>query len=94
MLAAATESESASAKGKLRWGNDTSGAGVLTGSGTRVTLDNVRVVDNHATYGGGVYVSSGSVVTLTGGTTLQGNTAKTSGGGARTWGRLFSNAMS
>jgi hypothetical protein len=71
----------------IAWGSGV-GGGILANTDSRATLDNVQVVDNHGISGGGLYLSSGSIVTLTGNTTVQGNSASSSGGGAYTQGRL------
>ena len=63
------------------------GAGVDVLGSSHVTLDNVRVKNNFGASGGGFYVGSGSVVTLTNGSNVSFNTAST-GGGAIVYGRL------
>lgn len=72
----------------IAWGNAI-GGGVDALSNARVTLDNVDVYNNSASYAAGIYVSSSSVVTLTNGSRLYSNNAASSeGGGARVWGQL------
>ncbi len=63
------------------------GAGVDVLGSSHVTLDNVRVKNNFGASGGGFYVGSGSVVTLTNGSNVSFNTGST-GGGAIVYGRL------
>jgi hypothetical protein len=72
---------------EIAWGGG-SGGGLETGSEARVTLDHTTVEDNHATYGGGIYVGGGTVVTLTNDSDVVHNTASIHGGGARVWGTL------
>jgi hypothetical protein len=72
---------------ELAWGSG-SGGGLLAGSNALVTLDHTTVHDNHASYGGGIYVNTGSVVTLTNDSDVINNTATVYGGGARVWGTL------
>ncbi len=73
----------------IAWGSAI-GGGVDALSNARVTLDNVDIYNNNASYAGGIYISSSSAVTLTNGTRLYNNTAASSeGGGARVWGQLY-----
>ncbi|MBN2006326.1 MAG: S8 family serine peptidase, partial [Anaerolineae bacterium] len=73
----------------LAWGNGIGGGVDVLGS-SRVTLDNVGVFRNSASYAAGIYVSTSSVVTLTNGARLYSNNASAdAGGGARVWGQLF-----
>ncbi len=73
---------------ELAWGSG-SGGGLLAGSNALVTLDHTTVHDNHASYGGGIYVNTGSVVTLTNDSDVINNTATMYGGGARVLGTLI-----
>jgi len=73
----------------IAWGNGIGGGVDVLGS-SRVTLDNVGVFKNSASYAAGIYVNSSSVVTMTNGALLYSNNASTdAGGGARVWGQLF-----
>jgi uncharacterized membrane protein len=73
----------------IAWG-DGYGGGIETASNAQVTLDNVDVYNNHGGYGGGAYISGGTVLTLTNGSEVRDNTASIHGGGARVWGKLVS----
>ncbi|MEJ5310564.1 MAG: S8 family serine peptidase [Anaerolineae bacterium] len=73
----------------IAWGSGI-GGGVDALGNARITLDNVDVLRNSASYAAGIYVSSNSVVTLTNGSQLYGNNASSdAGGGARVWGQFF-----
>jgi uncharacterized membrane protein len=71
----------------IAWG-DGLGGGVQAGWSAQVTLDNSDVLNNHGTYGGGVYVESGSALNITNGSEVHDNTATIYGGGGRVWGKL------
>jgi len=72
----------------IAWGNGI-GGGVDALSNAQITLDNVDILKNSASYAAGIYVSTSSAVTLTNGSRLYSNNATTSeGGGARVWGQL------
>ncbi|MCA9933474.1 MAG: hypothetical protein KC415_06095, partial [Anaerolineales bacterium] len=73
-------------------GGSSYGAGVDALSGSQVVLEDTDVHHNNGTYGGGLYISNDSVVTLTSESTVAYNTASTEGGGARVWGRLVGNS--
>lgn len=65
------------------------GAGVdLYGANARATLANTILSANNGTQGGGMYISYGTVATLTNGSTVQHNTASLYGGGIAAYGRL------
>jgi predicted outer membrane repeat protein len=53
-----------------------------------VTLEETAIHSNHGSYGGGIYVSTGTTVTLTNDSDISHNTASILGGGARVWGSL------
>ena len=69
----------------VRWGTGIGAAVDALGS-SQVSLNNVKLYDNHGTYGGGVYVSGTATVTMDNNTDIYNNTATTAGGGARVWG--------
>lgn len=71
----------------IGWGSGF-GAGVDVYGRTQATLDNVRVVNNNGASGGGLYVGSSAVVTLTNGTQIERNTAGGLGGGVAVYGIL------
>ncbi len=71
----------------IAWGTG-AGGGIETSSAAQVTLDGVTVLNNHGSYGGGVYIGSGSVISLTNNSDIQHNTASVYGGGARVFGTL------
>ena len=72
---------------EVSWGSGM-GGGLRATGGAAVTLEQTEIRDNHGTYGGGVYVDSASVLTLTNEANVTNNTATVHGGGARVWGRL------
>jgi hypothetical protein len=72
---------------EIAWGAG-AGGGLNAGDGAMVTLDQTTIHDNHGTYGGGIYVATGGVVTLTNASNVVDNTASVHGGGARVWGTL------
>lgn len=72
---------------ELGWGTGF-GAGLDVTGSSQVTLDDTRVVHNNGANGGGLYIGSGSQVTLTNGSFLRYNTASGDGGGAIVYGRL------
>ncbi len=69
-------------------GNDF-GAGLDILGVSQVVLEDTEVHHNNGSYGGGLYISTNAVVTLTNETTITYNTASIEGGGARVWGRLI-----
>ncbi|MGC9395128.1 MAG: S8 family serine peptidase [Anaerolineae bacterium] len=73
---------------RLAWGGGV-GGGLQNAPGSQVTLDNVDVLNNHGTFGGGIYVASNSVLTTTNGSEIHHNTATNYGGGGRVWGTFF-----
>jgi predicted outer membrane repeat protein len=65
------------------------GAGIdLYGANARATLSNTILSGNNGTQGGGIYISYGTVATLTNGSTIRLNTAALYGGGVAVYGRL------
>ncbi|HTP08668.1 MAG TPA: S8 family serine peptidase, partial [Anaerolineae bacterium] len=73
---------------QVAWGSGT-GGGVSADGNAQVTLDGVEVLNNHGDYGGGIWLNTGSAVTITNGSTVHDNTATSLGGGVRTWGKFF-----
>ncbi len=72
---------------RIRWGTGI-GAGIDALGTSQVTLNNVKLDDNHGTYGGGVYVATTAAVTIDNDTDIHNNTATTAGGGVRVWGNF------
>ncbi|MHB1357729.1 MAG: choice-of-anchor Q domain-containing protein [Anaerolineae bacterium] len=65
------------------------GAGLdLYGANARATLDKTDVYSNAGTQGGGVYVSYGTIATITNDSDIYGNTAALYGGGVAVYGRF------
>lgn len=64
------------------------GAGLDILGSSQVTLVNTRVERNQGTIGGGIYVGTGSAITLTSSSTVFSNTATSIGGGAVVYGQL------
>jgi predicted outer membrane repeat protein len=73
---------------EVTWGSGI-GAGLDVFDGVQVTLDSVDVFHNHGTYGGGIYVSPNSVVTVSNDSDVRDNSATLYGGGVRVWGRFY-----
>jgi uncharacterized membrane protein len=73
---------------EIAWGSGT-GGGVDAYWGAQVTLDNADVLNNHGSYGGGVYVRASGAVTITSSTQVHDNTATVAGGGAQVYGWLY-----
>ncbi len=73
---------------QVAWGSGT-GGGIDVDSHGQVTLDNAAVFNNHGDYGGGVWLNTGSAVTITNGSTVHDNTATSPGGGVRAWGKFY-----
>jgi hypothetical protein len=69
-------------------GDDLYGGGLNLVGGAQVTMDNTDVHDNQGTYGGGVYICTTCVATVTNDSNIYNNTALEAGGGARVWGKL------
>ena len=73
---------------QIAWGSG-QGGGVDVYSDAQVSLDNTDVFNNHGSYGGGIYVNTGAVVTIDNDSDIRGNTATVYGGGARVLGEFF-----
>jgi predicted outer membrane repeat protein len=69
-------------------GGTSFGAGVDVLGSSKVILDNTDVHDNAGASGGGMYIGSGSMVTITNDADIYANSA-TAGGGAIVYGSLF-----
>jgi len=65
---------------EITWGSGI-GAGVHATSDASVTLDNTDVFNNHGSSGGGIYVSSNSIVSTSNDSDIRNNTATNYGGG-------------
>lgn len=74
---------------QVAWGSGSSGGGIYVDSNGQVILDNADVFNNHGDWGGGVWLNTGSAVTITNGSTVHDNTATSLGGGVRTWGKFY-----
>jgi hypothetical protein len=72
----------------LTGGNGTNGGGLRVVSGSNVILNNTKIFENQAVYGGGIYIGPNSTVTLTNDSDIAKNIATSNGGGARVWGKL------
>lgn len=70
-------------------GSTTNGGGIRALSASNVILDHTEVSHNQASNGGGIYIGSGGIVTLTNDSDITYNTATSAGGGARVWGKLI-----
>jgi predicted outer membrane repeat protein len=73
---------------QVAWGSGT-GAGLDVGDNGQVTLDNTDVFNNHGDYGGGIWLDTGTAVTITNGSEVHDNTGQSDGGGVRVWGKFF-----
>lgn len=73
---------------QVAWGSGT-GGGINVDGNSQVTLDNADVFNNHGDYGGGIWLNTGTAVTITNGSTVHDNTAMSPGGGVRTWGKFY-----
>jgi len=73
---------------QVAWGSDT-GGGLDVGGNGQVTLDNTDVFNNHGDYGGGIWLDTGTAVTITNGSEVHDNTGQSDGGGVRVWGKFF-----
>jgi hypothetical protein len=73
---------------QVAWGS-TTGGGLDVFSYGQVTLDNTDVFNNHGDYGGGIWLDTGTAVTITNGSTVHDNTAMSPGGGVRAWGKFY-----
>jgi len=70
-------------------GSTTNGGGIRALNASNVILDHTEVSHNQASNGGGLYIGSGGIVTLTNDSDITYNTATSAGGGARVWGKLI-----
>jgi hypothetical protein len=70
-------------------GGTSFGAGVDLLGSSRITLDNTDVFGNNGASGAGIYIGSGSVVTLTNDSDIYNNISSSYGGGAIVYGTLY-----